>query len=46
MTYLDIKFNSMLIFNRSRAFNRVNDKRALLEVRLQIEVLSTPYSGL
>ena len=36
----------MLIFNRSRELNRVNNIRALLEVSSPIKVLSTPHSGL
>ena len=36
----------MLVFNLSRALNRVNNKRVVVEVRSPIEIPSTPRSGL
>ena len=36
----------MLIFNRSRACNRLNNTRAIFKIRSSIEVLTTPHSGL
>ena len=46
MNYLNVKLDSMLIFNRSRALNRVNDERRVLEVRPPIEVPSKPSLGI
>ena len=46
ISYLDVKWNSMLIFNCSQALNRVNNKRERFGVRSPIEVRSTPRSGL
>ena len=42
----DVIWNSMLIFNRSRACNRLNNTRAIFKIRSSIEVLTTPHSGL
>ena len=36
----------MLIFNRSRAHNRVNDKMVIFKVSSSIEVTRTPHSGI
>ena len=43
---LDVIWNSMMVLNKSRAQNRVNNKRALFEVRYSIEVPRTSRSGL
>ena len=43
--YLDEIWNCILIFDRSRALIKLNDKREISEGRSSIKILITPHSG-
>ena len=45
-TYFHVIWNSILIFNSSRASNRVNHKRGIFKVSSSILVPRSPHSGL